>query len=75
MAFGANSTRTILVQLGPLRPFSDVSGRYILAFNGTAEDRLRLRDRLKTAGCVVKESGTYWLKAGDFADRGTGSTS
>jgi predicted nucleotide-binding protein len=67
MAFGYNPKRTILVQLGPIRPLSDLSGRHFLEFSGAAEERIRLKDRLRTAGCVTKESGTFWLTAGNFA--------
>ena len=66
MAFGSHPERTIMVQLGYLRPFSDVAGRHTLYFNGTAEDRTELRERLRTAKCAVKDGGTDWLKAGNF---------
>ena len=67
MAFGLHPSRTILVQIGRLRPFSDVSGRFVLQFRGTPADRNRLKEWLKTAGCVPKETGDFWLSAGDFA--------
>jgi predicted nucleotide-binding protein len=66
MAFGRHPERTIMVQLGALRLFSDVAGRHTLNFQGTPESRTDLRDRLKTAKCAVKEVGTDWLKAGNF---------
>lgn len=66
MAFGRHPDRTILVEIGPLRPFSDVTGRHSLRFSGSAENRSELRSRLKTANCAVKEDGTDWLSAGDF---------
>jgi predicted nucleotide-binding protein len=66
MAFGRHSDRTIMVQIGHLRPFSDVAGKHAIHFTGTAEQRTDLRERLKTAGCAVTEGGTDWLKAGNF---------
>jgi predicted nucleotide-binding protein len=66
MAFGRRADRTIMVQIGSLRPFSDVAGRHTLQYTGTPANRHELRDRLKTASCAVKEGGTDWLHAGNF---------
>jgi hypothetical protein len=66
MAFGRHPERTIIVEIGNLRPFSDVAGRHTLHFRGTAENRTDFRERLKTAKCAVKDAGTDWLKAGNF---------
>jgi predicted nucleotide-binding protein len=66
MAFGRHSDRTIMVQIGQLRPFSDVAGKHAIHFKGAAEQRTELRERLKTAGCAVTEGGTDWLSAGNF---------
>jgi predicted nucleotide-binding protein len=66
MAFGSHPDRTILVQIGRLRPFSDIAGRQILQFSGTPENLQTLRDRLKSARCSIKESGTDWLRRGRF---------
>ena len=65
-AFGKFPKRTILVQFGRIRPFSDIDGRYIPNFTGTAEDRIALKNRLVTAGCVLNDTGLGWLRAGDF---------
>jgi predicted nucleotide-binding protein len=66
MAFGCHPERTILVQLGYVRPFSDVAGRHAVLFSGNVEHRMDLRERLKTAGCALKDGGTDWLSKGDF---------
>jgi predicted nucleotide-binding protein len=63
-AFGKFPKHTILVQFGHIRPFSDISGRYIPHFTGTAEDRNALRNSLVTVGCTVNDKGTAWLQAG-----------
>lgn len=67
MAMGRNATRTILVELGDLRPFSDVGGRHAIRMNDSAEKRKSLAQRLDTAGCHPDISGTDWLSAGDFS--------
>ncbi|MCU1392058.1 MAG: hypothetical protein JWM34_486 [Ilumatobacteraceae bacterium] len=66
MAMGRNPERTILVEFGELRPFSDMGGRLAVRMNNTGEKRRSLAGRLRTAGCRVDDSGTHWLSAGDF---------
>ncbi len=66
MAFATHRERTILVQIGEIRPFSDIAGRHVLRFDGSAEDRRALAGRLQTAGCAVDLSGNDWLVSGDF---------
>jgi len=66
MAFGRHPERTIMVELGTLRPFSDVAGRHTVRFRDTPQSRSQLRERLKTAHSAIKESGTDWMTAGDF---------
>src|SRR5207249_788909 len=51
MAFDRDRRRTLLVQLGPLRPFSDIAGLHVVHLNDTPERRKALVDRLKSAGC------------------------
>jgi predicted nucleotide-binding protein len=66
MAFGKNPDSTVLVQLGNLRPFSDVGGRHVLHLNNTAAKRQEFVTKLANAGCNVDTSGTDWLSIGDF---------
>lgn len=66
MAMGDAPDRTVLVELGKVRPFSDIAGRHALRVCNTAESRKELVQRLKAAGCAVDTSGNDWLKAGDF---------
>jgi len=68
MAFGLHPTRTIIVEIGTLRPFTDVSGIHAVRFNGSPQSRTELKDRLKTAKCEVKDAGTDWLTAGNFEE-------
>lgn len=66
MAFGRAPERTILVQIGKLREFSDISGRHVLRLNSTVAKRQELALRLKDAGCHVDMSGSEWHTAGVF---------
>lgn len=52
-AFGMFPKRTILIQIGKVRPFSDIAGRHILHFSNTLEDHHLLRTRLAIAGCLT----------------------
>jgi predicted nucleotide-binding protein len=66
MAMGGNESRTILVQVGKLRPISDIAGRHITHLDNSAEKKQELATKLKGAGCEVNTSGTDWLTVGNF---------
>lgn len=66
MAFGHHSDSTILVQVGDLRPFSDIGGRHVIHLNNSSARRQDVADRLTTAGCNVDLSGRDWHDEGDF---------
>jgi hypothetical protein len=66
MAMGRNPKRTVLVELGKLRPFSDVAGRLAVRIDGSAAKRKDLAQRLENAGCAINLVGEDWLTAGDF---------
>ena len=66
-AFGRHAHRTILVEIGNLRPFSDVVGRHAIRLDDSAESRYEIALRLKTAGCPVNMDGRDWFTTGDFA--------
>lgn len=66
MAMGRYPSRTVLVQIGGHRPFSDIAGKHITHLDNTAEKRQELATKLSNAGCKVDISGTRWLKAGNL---------
>jgi len=68
MAMGRFPERTILVELGNVRPFSDIGGRHIIKLDDTAQRRKELAGRLETARCQVNLGGTDWLSAGAFEE-------
>jgi predicted nucleotide-binding protein len=68
MALGLFPDRTVIVELGQLRPVSDIGGRHVVRMNDTPEKRHELAQRLETAGCAVNRTGTDWYKAGSFAN-------
>jgi predicted nucleotide-binding protein len=70
MAMGRDLKRTVLVEFGKLRPFSDVAGRHAVRIDSTASKRKDLAQRLGNAGCDVNLVGEEWLTAGDFTPPG-----
>lgn len=68
MAMGRHPDQTILVELGNLRPFSDVAGRHVVRLDDTPERRQELVIRLQNAGCPVdmNAAGASWYRAGEF---------
>lgn len=66
LAMGRNPNRTILVEVGSLRPFSDIGGRHTVRLDNSPEKRRDLATRLRKAGCQLNDEGTDWFTAGDF---------
>lgn len=66
MALGRDAKRTVLVEIGEVRPFSDVAGRHAIRLTNSTASRQALAVRLKTAGCDVDLTGTDWHTTGDF---------
>lgn len=67
MAMGMYPKRTVIVELGELRPMSDIGGRHIIRMNNSVARRQELAQRLKRAGCNINIAGTDWHEEGDFA--------
>lgn len=67
MAMGHDGKRTVLVELGKVRPFTDVIGRHTIRMDNGAGKRKALAQRLETAGCAVDTTGGDWLTEGDFS--------
>jgi predicted nucleotide-binding protein len=68
MAFGAQPTRTILVELGDLRPVSDLTGRNAIRLGSTPDPLQALVQRLRRAGCAVNDASPAWMDAKRFAN-------
>lgn len=66
MALGRDAKRTVLVEIGEVRPFSDVAGRHAIRLTDSIASRQALANRLKTAGCAIDLTGTDWHTTGDF---------
>ena len=66
IAMGRNEGRTVLVELGSLRPFSDIAGRHVIRLDNSTQRRQELAQRLRQAGCPVNMEGSAWHSTGDF---------
>lgn len=66
MAMGRNPDRTIIIEFGKIKQFSDIHGRHTIRLDNTAEKRIALKSRLNTAGCAVDNIGSDWLTSGDL---------
>lgn len=67
---GRYPTRTVLVVVGPVRPFSDVAGRHTVRLDDDSDRAVALRQdlaqRLESAGCPTSLRGTDWHRSGNF---------
>ena len=66
MAFGKHPDRTLLIEVGQVKPFSDVAGRHVVRLSNSPDKRNEIAERLRTAGCDVSTSGNTWLTTGNF---------
>ena len=66
LSLGRFPKRTIIVEIGELRPFSDIAGRYTIRMNNSSQARQNLAQRLSLAGCKTDLSGTDWHQVGNF---------
>jgi predicted nucleotide-binding protein len=78
-ALVAHPRDTVIVEIGRLRPFSDLGGRNVIRFDGSPGKLQKIAQRLRTARCRVEPVGSDWLDASRFSgldaySRGPGST-
>ena len=67
MAFGRKPDRTLLIEVGKVKAFSDIAGRHVVRLSNDADKRIDISERLRTAGCKVSTEGKDWLTVGDFS--------
>lgn len=66
LALGRSPDRTVLVELGKVRHFSDIAGRHVVRMSNSMASRQELAQRLRIAGCAVDLTGTDWHTTGEF---------
>lgn len=66
LAMGRHQEKTLFVQVGDVKPFSDIGGRHMLHFNGSPGSRNALVGRLQMLHCDMDTDGRDWLTVGTF---------
>lgn len=66
MALARDENRTIIVELGRVKSFSDIHGRHVVRLDNSLGKRQELANRLRTAGCAVNTDRTDWHLEGDL---------
>ncbi len=66
LALGRHPNKTILVEVGKLRKFSDIAAAIVVRLSNDYAKRNDLANRLESLGCKVDKQGTDWTQAGDF---------
>ncbi|MDP4511350.1 nucleotide-binding protein [Nonomuraea turcica] len=61
MAFAKCPERTVILHAGHMRAVSDFGGRNYVTFDGSVQCVNKLKLRLQTAGCAVRETGSDYL--------------
>ena len=67
MALAAKPGGTLVLLIGEHRPVTDLGGLNFIRITDTPHCRRKIAGRLKQAGCLVDDSGSDWLTAGNFA--------
>jgi predicted nucleotide-binding protein len=66
LALGAHPDKTVIVQVGKVRPFSDIAGKHLVKLGNDAAKRNDFASRLAKIGCDVDKVGNDWMTAGKF---------
>lgn len=70
IAIGTHHKKTVIVQAGDVKPFTDIGGIHILRLSGSDSSRHDLANRLESLGCKIDRDDDYWLRAGEFTPTG-----
>lgn len=69
MAMARHQEKTIMVQVGSIKGFSDIFGRHMLHLNDSPTSRNNFVLRLEQI-CKVDRTGNRWMEVGDFTPAG-----
>ena len=65
-ALGRHPEKTLLVQVGKVRGFSDIAGRHLARLSNEPARRNDVANRLEKIGCIISKRGEDWMTEGDF---------
>jgi len=66
LALGRHTKKTLLVQVGTIKPMSDIFGKHITRLNNSYARRNDVAGRLEKIGCRVDRQGSDWTSEGNF---------
>lgn len=66
MALARHPEKTLILQVGKVRGFSDIAGRHVIRLTNAEERRNDVINRLEKIGCKVDRRGADWMTFGDF---------
>lgn len=66
LAIGAHHAKTLIVQVGDVKPFTDIGGMHILHLSDSAASRNDFAKRLGKLGCKLDQDGDHWLRTGEL---------
>lgn len=67
-ALATHSDRTLIVEIGAIRPISNLGGRNVVRVDGSAETLNAAAARLERAGCNVRRDRGDWLNGRRFSE-------
>lgn len=67
MALGRHPDKTLLLQVGEVRGFTDILGKHIPRLTNDLAKRNDIANRLAKIGCKVDTKGDDWRTTGDFS--------
>lgn len=67
IAYGRHPNSTVIVQVGRVKPFTDIGGIHVSHLNDSPESRADFVQKLKNTGAQVDSSTTDWYTTGDFS--------
>ena len=67
LALGRHPAKTLLVQVGEVRGFTDILGKHIPRLTNDPAKRNDIANRLAKIGCKVDTTGDDWRSTGDFS--------
>jgi predicted nucleotide-binding protein len=73
IAIGTHHRKTVMVQVGNVKSFTDIGGMHIPYLTGDDRSRHDFANRLADLGCKIDRDGDHWLRAGDFTPTVSGS--
>ncbi|WP_197430000.1 TIR domain-containing protein [Auraticoccus cholistanensis] len=62
MANGLDARATLMVEVGKLKSFSDISGRHVVRYDGSPTARNTIAERLRACGAHAVTTGSRWLE-------------